>query len=199
MRIALIGKICSGKDRVASFFDKSRFSIIDGDRISHDVLDERKDDIRKAFGNVFSEDGKVDRKRLSAIVFSDKRELEKLNRITHPYIKKKCLEEAERIEKSGKVAILNGALSESMGLMDTMDRVILVTCPYDIRSKRAKERSGMDEEEFKRRDDSQKDVGSTLRDLGIQYDVIDNSSSLDELYRQVENYCDRLSKEVSNG
>lgn len=195
MVIALIGKICSGKDTVASFFPSDEFEVIDGDGITHICLEENKDSLYRAFGDVFKEDGSVDRPKIASIVFSDENEMKKLSDITDPWIVDYIKREADRIESEGKIAVINGALVEKMGLLEISDRVLFVDAPYDVRKERAFKRSGMDEDEFDKRDRSQSEVGKLMLSYPIEYDIICNDSDLSSLYRQVKEYCGRLLKE----
>ena len=73
MIIGLTGKICAGKDTFASLLPEDRFAVIDVDALGHEALAENKDKVAEAFGaDVIRSDGTVDRKKLGAIVFSDK-------------------------------------------------------------------------------------------------------------------------------
>ena len=85
MIIGLTGKSCSGKDYVSHMFG-DEFLVIDEDHLGHIALDVNKDKLVDAFGEDILRDGKVDRKKLGPIVFSDKEKLEKLNSISHPWM-----------------------------------------------------------------------------------------------------------------
>ena len=85
MIIGLTGKSCSGKDYVARLFGEE-FVVIDEDNLGHVALDNNREKLVAAFGDSIITDGKVDRKKLGPIVFSDKEKLEKLNSISHPWM-----------------------------------------------------------------------------------------------------------------
>ena len=187
--IGLTGKTCAGKDAFASMLPAERFRVIDVDRLGHQALEANHQALSEAFGNAIFKDGKVDRKVLGPLVFSDSRKLETLNAITHPWMKEEALREAHQAEEEGFVPVINAALLESMGFVSHCDLVILVTAPLEVRMERAFRRSGIGREEFLRRAEVQKDIGLSLFSSGRRVITIINDSTEDSLSRQVENCC----------
>lgn len=194
MIIGLTGKSCAGKDAVAALLDKKRFEVIDVDKLGHDALAMNKDKLVEAFGDgIIAQDGSVDRKVLGPLVFSDPDKLEALNSITHPWMHDEAIRRAEEAEREGKDAVINAALLESMGFVESCDRIILVVAEYETRLKRALQRdSGMTEEKFRDRTMAQKDVGLSLFGSGRPVFTIINDEGFDSLSRQVMFLCDRL-------
>lgn len=194
MIIGLTGKSCAGKDAVAELLDKKRFEVIDVDKLGHDALAMNKDKLVEAFGDgIIAQDGSVDRKVLGPLVFSNPDKLEALNSITHPWMHDEAIRRAEEAEREGKDAVINAALLESMGFVESCDRIILVVAEYETRLKRALQRdSGMTEEKFRDRTMAQKDVGLSLFGSGRPVFTIINDEGFDSLSRQVMFLCDRL-------
>lgn len=194
MIIGLTGKSCAGKDAVAALLDKKRFEVIDVDKLGHDALAMNKDKLVEAFGDgIIAQDGSVDRKILGPLVFSDSDKLGTLNSITHPWMHDEAMRRAEEAEREGKDAVINAALLESMGFVESCDRIILVVAGYETRLKRALQRdSGMTEEKFRDRTMAQKDVGLSLFGSGRPVFTIINDEGFDSLSRQVMFLCDRL-------
>ena len=194
MIIGLTGKSCAGKDAVAALLDKKRFEVIDVDKLGHDALAMNKDKLVEAFGDgIIAQDGSVDRKVLGPLVFSNPDKLEALNSITHPWMHDEAIRRAEEAEREGKDAVINAALLESMGFVESCDRIILVVAEYETRLKRALQRdSGMTEEKFRDRTMAQKDVGLSLFGSGRPVFTIINDEGFDSLSRQVMFLCDRL-------
>ena len=144
MIIGLTGKSCAGKDTVAALLPPDRFTVIDVDALGHVALEANHKALREAFGDgIFSADGKVDRKVLGPIVFSNPEKLKTLNAITHPWMRDEALRMAHEAESEGKRAVINAALLESMGFVPCCDLIVLVVAPYAVRAKRALERDGM--------------------------------------------------------
>ena len=104
-----------------------------------------------------------------------------------------AIRRAEEAEREGKDAVINAALLESMGFIESCDRIILVVAGYETRLKRALQRdSGMTEEKFRDRTMAQKDVGLSLFGSGRPVFTIINDEGFDSLSRQVMFLCDRL-------
>lgn len=193
MIIGLTGKSCSGKDTVASLLDDN-FRVVDVDRLGHEALGKNIAAIRDAFGDDVVKDGVVDRKKLGPLVFSDGRKLEKLNSITHPWMVEKTLDECHMIEKEGKTAVINAALLESMGFVPFCSEIILVISPYEKRLERAVKRDNISEENFKKRTESQENVGMSLFSSGKSVVTIINDKGMEELSRQVSAYCAKIER-----
>lgn len=188
MIVGLTGKSCSGKDTFASMLD-DRFVVIDVDKLGHIALESNKEAVREAFGDEVMSGGIVDRKKLGPIVFSDKKKLETLNSILHPWMVEETMREARRIEESGHIAVINAALLEDMGFVKYCSEVILVISPYEKRYERARERDNITEENFRKRTNSQKNIGLGLYSSGKKVITIINDKEIEELSRQVSSYC----------
>lgn len=188
MVIGLTGKICAGKDEVVKAMSEKGVPSIDVDALGHSALERNVDKLVETFGNDVVKDGIPDRKAISAIVFSAPEELEKLNNITHPWM----VGEVEKYVKSQRICMINAALLESMGLVRLCDEVLYVFAPKEIRLERAVRERGMSEAQFLSRNESQKDIGSTLFECGKRVITIINDGEKNNLYRQVGWYCDIL-------
>jgi dephospho-CoA kinase len=88
--IGLTGGIASGKSTVAGFIREMGIPVIDADQIAREVVQPGEpawQDIIARFGEgILAKDQHIDRKLLGGIVFSDPKELQALNQITHPRI-----------------------------------------------------------------------------------------------------------------
>ena len=103
---------------VASLLGELGAAVLDGDRAGHEVLEE-PDVItaaRERWGSaVFSPQGSIDRKALGRIVFADtpeaRRELEYLEKLTHPRIGARLLAQVEAAARRGApMAVLDAAV-----------------------------------------------------------------------------------------
>jgi len=88
--IGLTGGIGAGKSTVASMLAGLGATVIDADRIGHDVYRPGTrgfQQVVEAFGpTIVAPDGTIDRRALGAIVFADRAALARLNAIVHPLI-----------------------------------------------------------------------------------------------------------------
>jgi dephospho-CoA kinase len=108
--IGLSGGVASGKNFVADIFAKNGAAIFDADKEVHELLALDKSVIAAVKKNFLQSfiDGKIDRKILGKIVFSDARKLKILERIIHPKVRKKhekMVKDARKAKK--KLMILN--------------------------------------------------------------------------------------------
>ena len=188
MIIGLTGKSCSGKDTVAALLD-GRFIVINEDALGHEALERNEEKLVAAFGEKILTDCRVDRKKLGRIVFSDGEKLMTLNGITHPWMVGETLRMCREIEKEGKIAVINAAILEEMGFVPYCSQIIYVMAPLEKRIERAYMRNGTSRDDFLRRTDSQKDIGSTLFSCGKKVVTIINDKEMEELSRQVSAYC----------
>ena len=190
MVVGLTGVSCSGKNEVARIFSSLGYLVIDEDKLGHDALVVRKKEIVDAFGtSILSEDGSVDRRKLSSIVFSSTSMLSKLEGISHPYM----VSETKRIMESfdGDV-VINAAILEHLGLDAISDVFVFVSAPVDILLERAKRRNGTGREMFLKRLKAQEEIGKKLEASGKAIYRIDNDSTLEELWKKTRSVVEMI-------
>ena len=118
------------------------FREIDVDVLGHEVLEEKKEEILHAFGSrILSANGQIDRRQLGSIVFKNRRELEKLERILHPSM----VERVKRIihQEEGPI-VINAALLHKMKLDALCNRIVILRAPLLERINRCMDRDGLD-------------------------------------------------------
>lgn len=90
--ICITGKIGSGKTEASKILIKNGYDVLIMDEYVHEIYKFNKigyKQIKKHFGQQFVNESEVDRKKLGKLVFSDKKSLDKLNKIMIPIMKKK--------------------------------------------------------------------------------------------------------------
>lgn len=95
-KIAVTGGIGSGKSTVCKIIKNSGYSVYSCDKIYEDLLGE--DAYVSAIRGTFPEavvDGRIDKNKLSSIVFSDATARERLNAVAHPLIMQKLLSQMD--------------------------------------------------------------------------------------------------------
>ncbi len=188
--IGLTGGSGSGKSTIASLLRQRGYNIIDADVIARAVVAKGRpalDEIVEEFGrDILLGNGELDRKKLASIVFNDKNELLKLNKITHKYVTE--IVKKQLAESKSDISVIDAAALRASGIIDMCDHVIAVIADKDVRIKRIMERDGIDEEAARAR------IGAQEPDAKyIQYAdfVIDNSGDeslemlLDDIMREV--------------
>lgn len=136
--IGLTGGIASGKNFVASIFEKNGAAIFDADKEVHDLFANNKsvfNQVAQSFPQAII-DGKISRLELGKIVFKDHKKLEFLENIIHPIIRKHYKTFLAQAKKDGhKIVILNiPLLLEKEGY--DCDIVISLSIPPSIQKRR---------------------------------------------------------------
>ena len=182
----LTGAIGSGKSTVGSLLATRGARVIDADRIGHAVIEPDG----SAFGDVARrwpgvvEDGRIDRKALGLIVFSDPDELAALEGITHPRIVSaldELLGESEAPVSIVEVSVPHLALHPSWGR-------IVVVASETTRRRRLKAR-GLDPVEIDQRIAAQPAAESWVRPgdrvISNEGSLADLESAVDELWGEI--------------
>jgi dephospho-CoA kinase len=151
--VGLTGSIGMGKSETAKMFASLGVPVSDSDRIVHALYDEggaAVAPIAAAFPGVVS-GARVDRGKLAARLADDPDGFRKLEAIVHPLVRRD--EEAFLARCRGrhaKLAVLDVPLLFETGRNRDVDRVVLVTAPFETQKSRVMEREGMTEEKFRR-------------------------------------------------
>lgn len=191
--IGLMGNSGSGKSTVAEYLREKGAEIVDADEISHQLCELGQPGlvaIKKAFEPYyFNDDGSLNRKRLGRLVFADPNQLEKLESILHPLIKKRLEQEIKKAKSD--IVIVDCALLTKVGLHNDVDEVWLVMSDVDHKISRIMQRDGISVEDAVNRLKSQEEEVSLTRYADR---VIHNNGTQEEVYRQVEEYLNDTEK-----
>ena len=139
MIIGITGGTGCGKSTLLGELEKLGALILDCDKIYHQLL-ETDEALLSAIEARFPgtvENGALQRKKLGAIVFSDKNALRDLDKITHGAIKKEVL---RRLEDKPKLAAIDAIGLHESGLAELCDVTVAVTAPVDVRLRRLMDR-----------------------------------------------------------
>ncbi|MEX2280422.1 MAG: dephospho-CoA kinase [Acidimicrobiia bacterium] len=143
------GGIGSGKSSIRQTLEELGAVTIDADRVGHAVLEpdgSAFDAVSRRWPEVVV-DGRIDRRRLGAIVFEDASELAKLEAITHPEIAKEI---AVRIAEAGdSVVVIEVSVPKDLVGVGWL-RTVVADLPVEDRRARLVAR-GMDPEDIGRR------------------------------------------------
>lgn len=140
--------------------------------------------------DILMDDGEIDRKKLADHVFNNKEALEKLNSMTHPYVKdeiRKLIAEAEASGECRFVALESAILLEC-GYEDICDEFWYVYTKPEIRRQRMKETRNYSDEK----------VDSVMRNQQpdeVFFEqcsfVIKNNTTLSDVYAQLKEKLDQ--------
>ncbi|XPV52800.1 MAG: dephospho-CoA kinase [Halarcobacter ebronensis] len=186
--IALTGGISTGKSTVCNLFKLHGFLIIDADEIAHKLLDENSAKIAEMFGSQYVENGKVLRKELGKIIFTNEDNKLKLESLLHPLIKDEIVKRSRLFESQDKPYFIDIPLFfEKMHY--PIPRSLVVYTPKDLQIQRLMKRDNISEEEALVKISNQWDIEKKkeLADM-----VIDNSKNLKNLQDEVERIIEEI-------
>ncbi len=186
--VGLLGGIGSGKSQLAAAFARRGARIIAGDQLGQAAL--RDADIKARVvarwgEEMLDENGDIDRRRLAAIVFADASERKALEAITHPWIRQRIRADLAEARADARVPliVLDAAIMLEAGWSDVCDRLVYIDAPREVRLQRVARQRGWNEMEWEAREQAQ----LPLTEKVVRADhVLDNSSSLEHLNRQVD-------------
>jgi dephospho-CoA kinase len=182
--LGLTGPIACGKTTVGNILlELGATERIDADTVVHRLMVAGTPTTRRIverFGDdILAEDGSVDRRALAGRVFGDPSALRDLEAITHPEVRLETLRRLQ-VHSEGVIVIDAVKLLQSE-LLPLCDAVWVVRCDPEVELRRLKRRNGLTKEEAQTRIAAQPSFDSPA--VGV---VIDNSGSVDELRRHVE-------------
>jgi dephospho-CoA kinase len=194
--VGLTGGIGSGKTTFASLLSERGAQIIDADALGRDALRPAQ----PAWHSVVSQFGdeilqanslEIDRKRLAAIVFNQPHKLAALNAIVHPVIIKAIADHIERLAHTDEIVVLDAALIAELGLDSSLDAVIAVTAPKEVRKSRLQRARDMDPLDIEARMNAQMNPAEVAARADI---VVRNDGRLDALVAEAERVWNELGK-----
>jgi dephospho-CoA kinase len=165
LKIGLTGGIGSGKTTVAKVLEVLGIPVYYADEAAKDLM--YKNELLKQqlifhFGEqTYFEDGQLNRKHLSSIVFADKEKLELLNSLVHPVTIADAKEWFRK--QTAPYIIKEAALLFESGTAEGLDYIIGITAPATLRIKRVMDRDHVTADEVKRRIINQLDEGIKMK------------------------------------
>ena len=186
MILGLCGSSGSGKSTVAHIFSENGFFVLDCDMIYHELVSARTpclSAIEREFGREVIKDNTLNRSILRKIVFSDKFKLERLNQISHHFVKLELTSRINSLREEGmKLFLIDAPMLFEANLEKSCDFVLGVVSTPESQIARICKRDGITIEAAKMRLSNQ----HTKSYLEERCDaIIENNGDLLEL----ENRC----------
>jgi len=204
LRVGLTGGIATGKTTVAAILRNLGCHMLDADKIAHHLIEPGAaayEDVVREFGRgILTADGRVDRKKLGAIVFADPARLARLNAIVHPRVLETQDRELEALERgdSYAIAVVEAALLIEAGYAPKLDCLVVTWCTPEQQLERLTRQDtngvagrGLTLEQARQRIAAQMPIEEKRR---MADEVIDCSGSLEHTREQVIALVDKLKR-----
>jgi dephospho-CoA kinase len=200
LRVGLTGGLASGKTFVATLLENHGCHVIHADRIGHEVLlpdGEAYAAVVREFGcDILQPDGRIDRKLLGKLVFSDAKRLETLNSLVHPHVFRREEQFFARVaaKNPAAIAVVEAAIMIEVGSYQRYDRLIVVWCTPEQQIERFRKREDASEADARARLERQMPLDAKRKFADY---VIDTSGTKDDTASQVEKVYEQLRAEAS--
>jgi dephospho-CoA kinase len=195
--LGLTGNIACGKTAVGQMLlELGAEHYIDADAVVHKLY-ERGQPIAVRVGETFGSevmaaDGSVDRKALGTVVFHDAEAMKRLEAIVHPAVSIALVSEFAKVSASG-IAIIDAVKLLEGGSGKFCQSKWMVICSEEQELARLMARNSLSKEEALTRIRAQSPIEQKLP---LVDEVIDNSGTKEETYRQVQQafrrFCERF-------
>ena len=188
--VGLTGGIGSGKTAASERFASHGITVVDGDVVARQVVEPGTEALRKIiakFGpGILQANGELDRASLREWVFSQPDDRLWLEALLHPLIGQEVI--AQLNAASSPYAVLVSPLLVDAGQTALCDRVLVVDVPEQVQIERTCRRDDNSEELVKQIIAAQT---SRERRLAAATEVLDNTGTLEDLQRRVDELHER--------
>lgn len=195
--VGITGGIASGKSTVSDMLEELGAPLIDFDQLARQVVEPGTPalaGITDYFGRqVLGEDGRLDRKKLSDIVFKDFEKRKKLESFTHPAIFEAFFQQVDEITANTPDAIIQSSipLLVELNLQFLFDKLILVYISPEKQVERLVLRDKISEADAANILKSQLSIDEKVAYADF---VINNEKSVEETKKQVNKVWRELKK-----
>jgi dephospho-CoA kinase len=196
--IGITGNIGSGKSTVAKMLVEKGAVLIDADALARAATQDPNvlQQIAEKLGADLIKEGQLDRTKTAELVFNNPEARTILNSIIHPLVRQKSDEKIRELETSlspPPIILQDIPLLYENSLEKTLDAVIVVYAPLEVRLARVRTRSNMADSGFYARDNSQMNLEEKVK---LADYMVNNSGGLEELREQVNELWETLTSEA---
>lgn len=192
--IGLTGGIGSGKSTVSAYLQDRQLTVVCADAVAHQLIEPGQPTYKKIvrlFGKtILHSNGRIDRKKLGAVVFQNPAQLKLLNSLVHPAVLK-YFKKIIRESKKTDLLFLDVPLLFESGMDQLCDVVILISLTQKEQILRIKKRDNLKESDIKKRIKSQMSLKEKKKKAHY---VIDNSGPWKRTQKQIEAVLNSISE-----
>lgn len=192
-RIGLTGGIGMGKTVISNYLAAQQIPVLDADIYAREAVKPNS----RVFAEVVSRygtkillpDGNLDRPHLAEIIFTSPSEKSWIEQQIHPFVRDRLETELQRLADAPILLLVIPLLFEAQ-MTELTTEIWVVYIPQAQQEQRLEERDRLTISQIRGRIDGQMAIEQKVRQADI---VLDNSSSLESLYQQVDQAL-RISK-----
>jgi dephospho-CoA kinase len=185
--LGLTGGIGSGKSTVARLIRELGVPVLDADQLAREVVEPGRPalaEVAATWPAAIGPDGRVDRKRLAAIVFADPAQRLRLEAIMHPRIQALGDERLAALADQGAtLAFYEASLLVESGRYKDFDGLVVVTASPEAQLARVLARGDLTEAEARARIAAQLPLAAKVP---LATHLIDNGADLSSTRTEVE-------------
>lgn len=164
VKLAITGSIGSGKSVVSRMMNVLGVPVYDCDINAKRLMTDDEfivSELKRMFGDeCYEDDGTLNRQYIASRIFTDKENIKRVNSLVHPVVKRDFEEWAEK-QESSVVAVETAILYES-GMIEAVDKVLVVWADRETAISRTIQRSGMNRIQVENRMNNQMSVDDLL-------------------------------------
>ena len=179
LKIGITGGIGSGKTLVCNIFSCLSVPIYNADFQAKKIINtnlEIKEKLINNFGkNIYLKSGKIDKIKLSKIIFNDKEAIQLINKIIHPVVRTDYHKWINK-HKAQKYTIKEAAILFESGAYKELDKIITVYSPQNIKIKRIIKRDKINQTEILKKMKNQ--MSDKLKIKKADYVIFNNEKQL---------------------
>ena len=197
--IGVTGGIGSGKSLVANILKENGCVVADADENTKVVLHRKEvqEQLVEWWGaKVLDDNGNVDRAFVASIVFNEENELNKLESLIHPLVRKLQEETFNNAPKDAIGLVIDAPLLMESGLDTLCDVIIFVDSPFETRLKRVVEHRSWNEEQLRKRGASQ--IGLDTKRSSADHIII-NDGDIAHIEQQTRSVLSLIRNSVGSG
>lgn len=192
--VAITGELASGKSSVLRLLRRKGAHIFSADKNIHRLYRDKKSSVYKKIAKLFPDvligrKAMISRKKLGEIVFSNADKLRRLERIIHPAVIAELLRWVAFANKKKAIYVAEVPLLFEKNLQGYFDYIVLVTARQDILIKRIRQKYKLSSAAALRR---LRLFLPTAKKREMVDFVIDNSSNMNRLQKEVESLWKKL-------
>jgi dephospho-CoA kinase len=185
-RIGLTGGIGMGKTTISDYLATRQIPVLDADIYAREAVEPNRsvfNEIVDRYGSsIVLPDGTLDRQRLGSIVFSSVPEKIWLEQQIHPFVRDRMESELQRLVDAPVIVLVIPLLFEAR-MTDLVTEIWVVRTNLEQQKQRLKERDRLNPTQIQARIDGQTAIERKVQQADV---VIDNSTTIEALYRQVD-------------